>query len=80
MKAYLFVLLLAIAFCSDVAVTTINPLDVIACLVKNQVIVDVVTQLVTAVLAQDWAKAGLIALQNYLKVIDAVKGCLPALA
>ena len=80
MKAYLFVLLLAIAFCSNVAVKSVTPLDVLVCLTQNQDLVNVVTQLVAAVVAQDWAKAAQVVLANYLKVVDAVKGCLPALA
>ena len=80
MKACLFVLLLAVAFCSDLAVKSVNPLDVLVCLVKNEVVVSVVTQLVSAVLAKDWLKAAQVVLANYLKVVDAVKGCLPALA
>ena len=76
MKAYLFVLLLAIAFCNDVTLKGFNPLDVITCLVKNQVVVSVVTELVNAVLEKNWVKAASVVFANYAKVVDAVKGCL----
>ena len=80
MKAYLFVLLLAVTLCSTVPVKAVNPVEVVLCLAKNPVVVNVVTQLVTAALAQDWGKVAQVLLANYRQVVEAVKQCLPALA
>ena len=78
MKAYLFVLLLAVTFCSTVPVKAVNPVEVVLCLAKNPVVVNVVTQLVTAALAGDWGKVAQVVLANYRQVVEAVKQCLPA--
>ena len=80
MKAYLFVLLLAVTLCSTVPVKTVNPVEVVLCLAKNPVVVNVVTQLVTAALANDWLKVLEVVMANYPKLVDGVKQCLPALA
>ena len=79
MKACLFVLLLAVVFCSTDLATKIKELpDVVTCLLKSEVLRTVVLEVVQAVMAKDWNKLLSIVLANWQAVYAAVKACLPA--
>ena len=79
MKACLFVLLLAVVFCSTDLATKIKELpDVVTCLLKSEVLRKVVLEVFQAVLAKDWNKILSIVLANWKAVYTAVKACLPA--
>ena len=79
MKACLFVLLLAVVFCSTDPVEKFrSAVDVLTCVLKSQVVWDVISEVYEIVQSGDYDKLLFLVLQKYQAVVNVVKACLPA--
>ena len=79
MKACLFVLLLAVVCCSTDPVEKFRGVvDVLTCVLKSQVVWDVISEVYEMVQSGDYSQLLPLVLQKYQALVNVFKACLPA--